>query len=264
MSDAAQQAAEIFKSRLGGRSVETALVLETGLTGLAEMRECGGNVPYVELPGFPQTPATHGGEVCIALAESETLLVLKGRADFHEIGDPTLMLGPIETLSLLGVRNILSIGFANSLNPQLAPGSIVAITDHIDFKGLNPLIGTGAGGYLNMNEVYDRRLLRKLRLTASGAGATLGEGVLAWISGPTYETPAEAKAARVLGADLVGMSIAPEAILAKRFGVPFASIAVVSDFAAGVSGGAPSRDLSGSTVVAALVELRRLMRAYFK
>jgi purine-nucleoside phosphorylase len=197
--------------------------------------------------------------------EGAPALMLKGRADFHETGDPSLMAPVLETLALVGVRSAISIGFANSVNPSLSPGAVVAVNDHIDFRGLNPLIGMGTdGAFLNMNEVYDKRQMRRLKYAAAGAGAQLHEGVLAWFSGPTFETVAEARAARILGADLVGMSIVPEAILAKRYRLPFAGVAVVLDFAAGVSGGAPDGDFASAPVAAALVQIKRLLRACHK
>jgi len=266
MSTEALHAAEIVKSHLGVVAPESAIVLGAGLYGAADIvDECRIVLPYAELPGFPRTPASEDGELAVCHVDGAPTLVLKGRADFHEMGDPSLMSNVVETLALSGVRSLISIGFANSVNPALSPGAVVAISDHIDFKGLNPLIGAGRdGAFLNMNEVYDKRQLRRLKYAASGAGASLHEGVLAWMSGPTFETVAEARAVRILGADLVGMSIVPEAILAKRFRLPFAGVAVVLDFAAGVSGGAPDGDFASAPVAAALVQLKRLLRACLK
>jgi purine-nucleoside phosphorylase len=264
MSNTAQNAADVIRAHHDLGVVETAVILGRSFYGLADIGETAAAIPYANLPGFPQTPSTQDAELVICKVDGVSTLMLKGRVDFHEVGDPSLMSEPIETLSLLGVRNLISTGFVTSVNADISPSGIATITDHIDFKGLNPLIGTGGAGFLNMNEAYDRRLLRRLKLAASAAGVSLHEGVLMWFSGPSYETVAEAKAARVLDADLIGMSIAPEAILARRFGVAFAGVAIVTDFGAGFSGGAPNGDFTRAPVAAGMVALKRLLRSHLK
>ena len=133
------------------------------------------------------------------------------------------MASPIETLALLGVRNLLCTGLALSVLADLLPGNLVAVTDHINFTGLNPLIGApgGAKTMVNMNEAYDKRLLRRVKTAAAGSGVSVHEGVVMWFSGPSFETPSEAKVARQLGADLISWTIVPECILARRYGLPF-------------------------------------------
>jgi purine-nucleoside phosphorylase len=127
------------------------------------------------------------------------------------------------------------------------------------------LIGAlGENNFINMNDAYDKRLLRRLGVSAAAAGVSVREGVFIWFSGPSFETPAEVKMARLLGADLLGVSVVPEAILARRFGVPFAGVAVVTDFGAGFSGGAPSGDFTRGPAVAGLMALKRLVRGYVK
>ncbi|HMK90749.1 MAG TPA: purine-nucleoside phosphorylase [Methylocystis sp.] len=263
MSDAAA-ATEIIKSRNKLGSAETAIVLGRHFSSVAELLDKAIAIPYGDLPKFPaeQVP---GGEAIIGAIDGAPVLVLKGRPEFHETGDPSLMGGAFETLGLLGVRSIFSLGFVTSANAQINPGNLVAVSDHIDFKGLNPLIGaSGDKNSFNLNDAYDKRLLRRLRSAASAAGVGLQEGVLIWFSGPSFETPAEVKAARALGADVLGFSLAPEAILARRYGVPFAGVAVVTDFAAGFLGGYPIADYGRSHVVAGLVAARRLVRAFAK
>lgn len=264
MTNPAAQAAQVIKSRNLFGAVETALVLGRNCGAIAELAEKPISIPYDDLPGFPAQHVVDG-EALIGNVDGAPTLLLKGRPDFHETGDPSCMSAAIETLALLGVRSILSLAFVTSANAQIAPSNLVAITDHIDFKGLNPLIGTSSDkNFVNLNEAYDKRLLRRLKASASAAGVGLQEGVLIWFSGPSFETPAEVKASRILGADVMGPSLAPEAILARRYGVPFAGVAVVTDFGAGFSGGSPSADFSRSHVVAGLIALRRLVRAYAK
>lgn len=266
MSDTAEAAAEIIRSRNALGQVETAVILGRNFFGLADIAENVVTIPYGELPGFPQANAVESGELLICTIDGVPTLLLKGRSTFHETGDPSLMAGPIAALSILGVRNLLCTGLALSVHADLVPSSIVAVTDHINFNGLNPLIGSGLGNtaMVNMNEAYDKRLLRRLKNTAATAGVAVHEGVYMWFSGPSFETPAEARVARQLGADLLGWNVAPEAILARRHAIPFAGVTVVTDFAAGFSNGNPSADLARGPAVAGVVATKRLLRAFVK
>ena len=258
MTTRATAAAKIIDAhnRLG--PIETAVVLGRGFLAAADIGERAVTIPYSDLPGFP---AIDGGEIVIGVVDGAPMLFLKGRSEFYECGDPSLMSSPVETLTHLNVRMLLSTGFAVSANADFQPSSVLSVTDHINFGGLNPLIGAAGQNFVNMNGAYDKRLARRLKHASAGAGVTLHEGVLMWFSGPSYETPAEVKMARMLGADALGMSIAPEAILAKRFALPFAGVAVISDYAAGFSGGNPIYD---PTRASWLIALRRLLRAFQK
>lgn len=265
MSTPAQAAADIIKSHAKLGITETAIILDRHFYGVADIVEGASSIAYADLPGFPRTPGTMDAQAIVGSIDGFPTLLLKGRANFYETGDPSLMSAPIETLSLLGVRSILSTAPALSARADLVPSSLVAITDHINFSGLNPLIGSvGAKNFVNMNEAYDKRLLRRLKTGAGGSGVTVHEGVLMWFSGPSFETPAEIKMARQLGADLIGWSLAPEAILARRFGIPFAGVAVVTDFGAGFSSGNPSADFARGPAVAGAVALKRLVRGFVK
>jgi purine-nucleoside phosphorylase len=264
MTDQAARAAEVIKLRYPLGSVETAVILGRNCGAIAKLVESPISISYAELPGFPEQHVGDG-EAILGNVDGAPTLLLRGRPDFHDAGDPACMSSAIETLALLGVRSILSVAFVTSANAQIAPSNLVAITDHIDFRGLNPLIGTSDDKrFVNLNEAYDKRLLRRLKTASTTAGVGLQEGVMIWFSGPSFETPAEVRAARLLGGDIMGVSIAPEAILARRYGVPFAGVAVVTDYGAGFSGGSPSADFSRGHVVAGLVAMRRLVRAYAK
>jgi purine-nucleoside phosphorylase len=244
---------------------ETAVILGRNFYSVADIAEKAAAVSYAQLPGFPQAPGVEDGELIIGAIDGIPAMVLKGRANFYETGDPSLMSVPIETLGLLGVRSIFSVSFATSVRADLAPGNVAAITDHINYSGLNPLVGaTGDKNCVNMNEAYDKRLLRRVKMAAASAGVTTHEGVYMWFSGPSFETPAEVKMARQLGADLMGWSLAPEAILARRFGIPYCGVAVVTDFGAGFSGGSPTGDPTRGPAVAGAVAVKRLARAFVK
>ncbi|WP_159730737.1 phosphorylase [Methylosinus sp. Ce-a6] len=258
MTTRATAAADVIGARNPLGPIETAVVLGREFLAAADIGEQAVTIPYSDLPGFP---SIEGGEVVIGLVDGAPMLFLKGRSEFHECGDPSLMSSPVETLTHLNVRGLLSTGLAVSTNADVQPSSLFGVTDHINFGGLNPLIGAAGQNFVNMNGAYDKRLARRLKQASAGAGVALNEGVLMWFSGPSYETPAEVKVARMLGADALGMSIAPEAILAKRFALPFAAVAVITDYAAGFSGGSPTYDPSRAS---GLIALRRLLRAFQK
>ena len=265
MTSTALAAAELIKARNTLGMIETAVILGRNFYGLADIAENVTTIPYAELPGFPCTAGHENDELLICTVDGAPVLLLKGRSTFYETGDPSLMAGPIETLAMLGVRNILCTSLALSVHADLVPSSVVAITDHINFTGLNPLVGGGGEKcVINMNDAYDKRLLRRLKTSAASAGVSIHEGVFMWFSGPSYETPAEVKVARQLGADLLGWAMAPEAILARRFAVPFAGIVVVTDFGAGFLGGMPSADSARGSAVAGMVAAKRLLRAFVK
>jgi purine-nucleoside phosphorylase len=262
----AEQAAGIIRERAALGAVETAVILGRNFASVADMGERLAAIPYSALPGFPIAPSVEDGELVVQAIDGVPALLLKGRSSFYETGDPSLMAGPIETMALLGIRNLVSTGLALSVQADLVPSGIVMVTDHINFTGLNPLIGTAAGeqAMVNMNDAYDRRLLRRFKGAAASIGVALHEGVLMWFSGPSFETPAEARVARQLGADLLGWAIAPEAILARRFGLSFAGMAVVTGYGAGFSNGSPKVDLTQGPAVAGVVVAKRVLRAMLK
>lgn len=266
MTTPAEEAAAIIRSRCGAETIENAVMLSRIFYGAAEVGDRLAAIPYAELPGFPTCEGLEDAEVIISSAEGMVTAVLKGRTTFHDTGDPSLMASPIETLSLLGVRGLVCTGLTLSVLADLLPGNLVSVTDHINFSGLNPLIGSPANGkaLVNMNDPYDKRLLRRMKTAALASGVSLHEGVMMWFSGPSFETPAEARVARQLGADLIGWTIAPECILARRYGLPFAGLAVVTDYGAGFSSGNPSADLTRGPAAAGVVATKRLLRSFAK
>ncbi|QGM99101.1 phosphorylase [Methylocystis parvus] len=266
MTTPAEEAAAIIQSRCEIGAIDTAFILGRVFFGVADLGERVATIPYAELPGFPVGSGVEDGELIVSMIDGLPTVILKGSSTFHETGDPSLMASALETLTLLGVRYVLCTGLVLSVQADLVPSSIVLVTDHINFTGLNPLIGAPAGGkaMINMNEAYDKRLLRRIKTAAATAGVAVHEGVMMWFSGPSFETPAEAKVARQLGADILGWTIIPEAILARRYGLLFSGIAVVTDFGAGFSNGNPSADLTRGSAVAGIVATKRLLRSFVK
>ena len=171
----------------------------------------------------------------------------------------------IDTFQSLGGETLLLTNAAGGLTREWRPPSLVAITDHINFSGTNPLIGhAGADRFVPLTRAYDPDLIATLRRAAAEEQIDLHEGVYMWFSGPSFETPAEIRAARTLGADLVGMSTVPEVILARRAGLRVAAVSVVTNYAAGLAGGDPSHDETQEYARLAADRFKRLLRAFIR
>jgi purine-nucleoside phosphorylase len=266
MTSQPEAAVEVLRSRGIVEPVELGIGLGPQLGALAENLENAIGVPYADLPGFPALERSIGeGRLVVGMLEGTRIACLQGRSHFYESGDPTLMATPLETLAMLGVANLLIASTAGSVNADFYPGHLVLITDHINFNGLNPLIGVASeGGFVSLTEAYDKRLLRRLKQAGAAAGVAAHEGVFMWFSGPSFETPAEVKMARLLGADVIGMSLVPEVILARRLALRVGAIAVVTSFGAGFSGGNPTHSETRQQALSGLISLRRLIRAFVK
>lgn len=263
MNEAARQSATIIGARCPFSQIDLAIILDDDLCGLVEIMAVTDRIAYSDLPGFPIGAGVENGVVIIGEIDGAPVLALQGVATFYETGDPGLMSGPMETLSLLGVGAVLMIGPGHSVNPELQSGNFIVIADHINITGFDPLIGQ-TDGVLDLTEAYDKRLMRRLKFAATTAVMPMIEGVMMWFSGPSYQTPAEARMARKLGADVIGWTIAPEAILARRCGLPFAGIALVTSFAAGYAGGKPSPEQTSTALAANIGALKRLLKAFVR
>jgi purine-nucleoside phosphorylase len=171
----------------------------------------------------------------------------------------------IDAFRELGGEALLLTNAAGGLNTDWAPPSLVAITDHINFSGANPLIGyIGHDRFVPLTRAYDEALLATLHEAARATGVEINEGVYMWFSGPSFETPAEIRAARILGADLVGMSTVPEVILARRAGLRCAAVSVVTNYAAGLAGGDPSHEETQAVASQAADRFKRVLRAFIR
>lgn len=235
---------DLVIERLEGLAPQTALILGSGLGGLAAAVENAVRIPYAQLAGFPHSGVSgHAGELVAGHLGGKPVLMLSGRAHYYEKGDPAVMRPVIETLAGLGVRNLVATNSAGSLREDLPPGSVMLITDHINFSGTNPLIGEESDRrFVGMTSAYDAGLCDRLRAAAKAMDVALGEGVYMWFSGPSFETPAEIRMARILGADAVGMSTVPEVILARFAGLNCAACSVITNYGAGMTGAELSHD----------------------
>src|SRR5271170_7374794 len=197
---------------------ELGIVLGSGLGAFADEARDAVAISYLDIPGFPvPTVEGHAGRLVVGTIVGRRAALFQGRGHYYERGDPGAMKIAIDAFRELGGEALLMTNAAGGLNQEWAPPALVAITDHINFSGTNPLIGeTGADRFVPLTKAYDEELLTALREAARSAEVELNEGVYMWFSGPSFETPAEIRAARILGADLVGMSTVPEVILARR------------------------------------------------
>ena len=265
-NDEFAKAAEALAQHGVAGAIDCAIVLGTGLGGLADQLADAIRIPYAAIPGFPSGGVSgHARQICIGRLEGRTVLIFQGRAHYYEGGDAAVMRVPLGMLQALGSPPLILTNAAGSLKPAMPPGSMAVITDHINFNGPNPLVGDqGDGRFVPMVDAYDPELRAALKAAAVSEDLPLGEGVYMWFSGPSFETPAEIRMAQMIGADLVGMSTVSEVILARRHGLRVAGLSVVTNMGAGLHGGAPHHDETKDVAGAAAADLARLLRAFLR
>ena len=259
------EAARIIREKLAAGPHEAAIILGSSLDAVAAAVEEPRMLAYEELPGFPVPKVSgHAGQLVAGRLGGANVLVLRGRAHPYESGNPAVMRPVIETLAALGTEALILTNAAGSLDPKIRPGSIMLITDHINFSGMNPLIGEKDDkGFVAMTGAYDEGLAAGLRHAAASAKMALPEGTYMWFSGPSFETPAEIRMAQRLGAHAVGMSTVPEAILARRFGLRVAALSVITNLGAGIEGTSPSHAETKREGERAKGDMVRLLTAFF-
>ncbi len=228
--------ASVIRSRAGTDPVRIGLILGSGLGHLAEAVD-GVAIPYTDLPGFPHAGVSgHNPNLVIGDLEGVRVAVLGGRSHYYEHGKPDAMRLPLEVLKDLGAEALIATNAAGSMVPEMKTGSIMCLTDHINFSGLNPLIGEPTDArFVPMMDAYDPDLRAALLAAAKATKTEMHQGIYAWYSGPSFETPAEIRAIRMLGADAVGMSTVPEVILSRFLGLRCAAISTITNMAAGMS-----------------------------
>lgn len=220
---------------------KAAIVLGSGLDELADRLGDRKVVPYETIPHFPKTSvAGHAGNLLFGQLQGARVCVLQGRFHYYEGHDLETVTFPIRVLQKLGVPTLMLTAATGGIRTDLRPGSIVVVTDHLNLIGANPLRGLDdprlGTRFPDMTEVYSKRLRAIAGEEANRLGIDLASGVYASVPGPSYETPAEIRMLRTLGADVVGMSTAPEAIVARHAGIEVLAFAMVSNAAAGVLG----------------------------
>ena len=230
---------EIIQKELGDFEPEVGIVLGSGLGELAD-EFCQLSIPYSEIPNFEASQVS-GHKSCLVFAEinGKKVVMMQGRFHYYEGHPIQKVVFPIKVMKKLGVKTVILTNAAGGVNPAFNPSDLMIITDHINHMNVNPLIGPNdesmGNRFPDMSEVYSPKLVEMVKKTASKLGIDTQEGVYMALTGPSYETPAEVKMARIVGADAVGMSTVPEAIVAKWAGMEVIGISCICNSAAGVS-----------------------------
>jgi len=243
--DQVAEAAAFLRGKLGTLAPRMGIVLGSGLGTVAEAVSEPVVVPYVEIPHFPQsTVVGHSGRIVAGRLAGVPVVVMQGRVHFYEGYTPQQVVFPLRVLGALGVRTVVLTNAAGGIQQGYHVGQIVAIADHINHMGWNPLVGAnesryavreGAGlRFFDMTEAYSGPLRELAKAAAVAEGFELAEGVYLSVSGPCFETPAEIRAFRALGASLVGMSTVPETIAARHMGMDVLGLSCVTNLAAGL------------------------------
>jgi len=233
-------AAAFLAARTGFDRHDAVVVLGSGLGQYAASLPDAIAIEYRDVPGFPVPRVTgHGGTLISAPIEDKRVLVLAGRVHAYEGWDMSDIVFGIRTAVTAGARRVLLTNASGAVNEDYSPGDLVIISDHINFTGLNPLIGHNddrlGPRFPDLTSTYTAGLRWNLKAVFSDAGLVAHEGTYGWFLGPSYETPAEVRMARAAGVDLVGMSTVPEAIAAAHMGAEVAGISLVTNLAAGIS-----------------------------
>jgi purine-nucleoside phosphorylase len=244
--DQVSEAAAHLQSKLGALTPGIAIVLGSGLGAVADAVENPIFIPYAEIPHFPEsTVQGHSGRIVAGTLSGTPVIVMQGRVHFYEGYSPQQVTFPMRVLGLAGIRTAVLTNAAGGIAPGLSIGQLVALSDHINMLGFNPLNGpneprfalTPESGlrFFDMTQAYSEHLRTLAKKAANDEGWDLEEGIYLATSGPSFETPAEIRAFRTLGATLVGMSTVPETIVARHMGIAVLGISCVTNLAAGLS-----------------------------
>lgn len=238
------EALAVIAARAGALRPRTAIVLGSGLGGLAARVEDAVTIPYGDIPGFPVSAVPgHAGQLILGRLGGVEVMLFAGRSHYYEAGVADVMYLPLQVARAMGVEVLLLSNAAGSTRGELGPGTLMMIIDHVNWSGRNPLIGhVHETGFIDLTAAYDPTLCNVLRTIAVDQGIALAEGVYGWFSGPTYETPAEVRLAAKLGIDAVGMSTVPETIMARSLGMRVAAVSLITNLGAGLGAGTLNHD----------------------
>lgn len=232
-------AVEFIKSKTENFIPEIGIILGSGLGELAD-EYCDIAIPYSEIPGFEaSTISGHKSRLVFAQINGKNIVMMQGRFHFYEGHPIQKVVFPVKVMKKLGVKTLIVTNAAGGVNPEFKPADLMIITDHINHMGVNPLIGKNDDSmgerFPDMSEVYSQKYIKLAEKVGENLGIKLQKGVYMAFTGPSYETPAEVKMARILGADAVGMSTVPEAVTARWTGIDVIGLSCICNSAAGVS-----------------------------
>lgn len=236
---AAKRSADAVRAKIGAAEPEIAIILGSGLGGLADEIEDAVRVPFADIPGFPEpTVLGHAGALVSGRLGGRNVIALAGRFHMYE-GHPVALAGfPVRVMHALGARTLFVSNAAGAIRRDFAPGDLMIIDDHLNLTFANPLTGPVQDGeerFPDMSEPYDARLRAGLKAAGEKLGIALREGVYACLPGPSFETRAEVRMLERLGADAVGMSTVPEVIVARARGMRVAGVSCITNAASGTT-----------------------------
>ncbi len=238
MMERLQKTVDYLKSKIS-IAPEVAIILGSGLGKLADFIEDKQEISYEDIPNFPQTTVVgHEGKLIFGTLGGRKILAMKGRFHFYEGNDMDVVVYPIRVFKLLGIQNLIVTNAAGGVNLSFIPGDLMLITDQIGLFCDNPLKGENLDQlgprFPDMSKAYDRQLQKVALDTAAKLGIDLKTGIYSYCKGPSFESPAEIRALRILGADAVGMSTVPEVITARHMGMCVLGISCITNMAAGI------------------------------
>lgn len=256
-------AARIIDDACGDLRPKVAMILGSGLGAISEAAETVATLNYQDLPGFPELGVGgHKGTLSVVTLDNHPMLILSGRCHYYESGQADAMAPIIGALKAAAIEVLIVTNAAGSLLNQV-PGSIMLIKDYLNFTGQSPLFGCPHDQrFVNMANAYNAEFRYYLKQIARQHKIPLAQGVYAWMPGPQFETPAEIKAIRQLGADAVGMSTVPETILARYHGMKVAGLSVITNYGAGMDDGAISHDQTLSYAPKAANNMKQLIAGF--
>ena len=239
MIEKINEAKDFISKLINNQKIETMIILGSGMGGFEENYDPLYQVDYSDIPNFlAPSVEGHAGKLSIVSINEKLTAILSGRAHYYEGYPIQDLVIPVRAFSQLGVKNLILTNAAGGISENYDPGDIISITDHINLTGNNPLMGknfdTFGPRFPDMSEVYDKNFIN-LAKKVSKNHFEFKTGIYAWFTGPSYETPAEVQFAKRIGADLVGMSTVPEAIVAKHAGMNICAFSLVTNLAAGIS-----------------------------
>ncbi len=264
-----EKSVDIIKTKIKDCKPEFAAILGSGLSGVADYLDNKQVISYDNLSGFPVPKVKgHAGEMIIGSLEGKDVIFLKGRVHLYEGDVISYLKTMIRTIKAIGVKNLLITNAAGSLQENVTAGSLVAISDHINLTGTNPLVGDNddewGDRFPSMDNIWDKDLRQKLKESAKKEGIELHEGVYAGVLGPSFETHAEVRMIKNLGADLVGMSTVAESIIARHCGLNIAGISVVTNLGAGMQKEALSHEQTLRDSKLGYDNIQKLIKAFVK
>lgn len=263
------QALSFIRSRWPKARPTLGLILGSGWSEVVESFTIKDAIPYEEIPGLGKTGVVgHAGRLVLAESSGIETLIFQGRRHFYEGVGWTPIALPVFLIKSLGAKAVMVTNAAGGVRADLKPGSLMIIDDHINFLGANPLIGAHdpvwGPRFPDQSEVYNTKLRKLLAQAGTAAGETLPHGVYLADSGPTYESPAEIRAFRTLGADAVGMSTVPEALLANAAGLKVVGLSCITNLAAGISKQALSHEEVTESTKQAMARMKAVVLGFWK